>query len=91
MKKGVRSAATAFRANALGPKVTKRTCATCDYRGLYDGGRHATEGCTTGGLTASLVRTFPAKLREQVLRESAETAAHDYESDRDLTDFEAFD
>lgn len=41
-------------------------------------------------LTASLLRTFPAKLREQVLREAAEAAAHDYETDPDLTDFEAF-
>ena len=39
---------------------------------------------------AALLRTFSADRRDRVLQEVAETAAHDYETDRDLTDFEAF-
>ncbi len=52
--------------------------------------QHVTEAGAPDSLTASLLRAFPAKLREQVLRESAETAAPDYETDRGLTDFDAF-
>jgi Zn-dependent peptidase ImmA (M78 family) len=55
------------------------------------GKQHASESRTPESLTASLLRTFPAKLRDQVLREAAVSAAHDYETDPDLTDFESFE
>ncbi|MCK5803176.1 MAG: helix-turn-helix domain-containing protein [Lentisphaeria bacterium] len=41
-------------------------------------------------MNAALLRTFPGDLRDRVLQEVAEVAAHDYETDSDLTDFEAF-
>jgi len=37
-----------------------------------------------------LLRTLPADLRDRVLQAGVEAAVQDYETDPDLTDFDAF-
>ena len=46
--------------------------------------------CQNDALPASLLRKLHDDVRDRVLREAAEAAAHDYDTDRDLTGFEAF-